>query len=72
MRGDTSITVLRTEAFEMIHVERGSHSPGPVQETAAETAVEVVSAYKTRRGSKPRVSRYESKSELRMTISMIH
>ena len=69
---DTSITASRTKALEMTHVERGSHSPGPKQETAAETGVETVPPCKIRRNSKPRVSRYENKSELQMTISMIH
>ena len=69
---DTAITVSKTKALEMTHVERGSHSPGPTQETAAETGVEIVPPCKIRRNPKPRVSRYENKSELQMTVSMIH
>ena len=69
---DTTITVSKTKALEMTHVERGSHSPGPTQETAAETGVEIVLPCKIRRNSKPRVSRYENKSELQTTIRMIH
>ena len=56
----------------MAHGEKGSHSPGPTQDTATKIVFRDVLPSKTRRGSKPRVNMYESRSALRMTISMIN